>query len=250
MITSGMTTQQILHEFWKDYEEIICPRTFGWIRGHQKELQKYKSPSGWIMLPQVREVCTPGMNRYRNHIKILIDKKKNIMFTSTTYITLVDSRTGRNSVLLLPTKENKEYLISFDSHFIYRWSDLFLGRTGKFQDLVDEFMRTELKFKAGIMDELEEGPNSYIDLGEKRIGIGRYEKNKFSISTCLSEENVETWRKELNLGDNKNALEIYLEHKKGKEQKEEIKIPELPKTDKEKEIEAAWKEWEEIKRGN
>lgn len=247
MITSGMSTSEILKEFWKDYENTITPRLMGWIKGHSKEIKNKKQE--WVELKEPRLVKING-NIYRNAVKAKIQKNGEPAFIATSYIITTDSISGRNIIHLLPQDKHTKALISFDSHFFYRWADLFLGHNDTFQNLVDKFMKTGVGFSVKTTSDWKEyDPNFQVDLGFERIGIGRcnLDEGRFVVNTCVRKDIIEEWRNELNLPAAESYINIYTAHK-NKNKESRINIPELPKTDKEKEIEQAWKEWEEMRR--
>lgn len=216
----------------------------GWIRGHLKNKKQ-----DWVKLKEPRIVKING-NIYRNAVKARIQKNGEPAFIATSYIITTDSGSGRSIIHLLPTDKHSKALISFDSHFFYRWADLFLGHNDTFQNLVDEFMRSGVEFSVKTTSDWKEyDPNFQVDLGLERIGIGRcnLDEGRFIVTTCIRKDIIENWRKELNLPESESYINIYTAHK-NKNKEEKKAYVEIPKTDKEKEIEQAWKEWEEMKR--
>ena len=126
-----MKSEEILNEFWKEYKNIIRPRLLGWIRSNKKSIlkspERFKDSHGFVILKEPRQVKTDSGNTYRCKLRAKIGKDY-IEFITTTYSILLDSTTGRNKVIILPSAEDYNYLIMVDAHTLQRYNALVLKR--------------------------------------------------------------------------------------------------------------------------
>ena len=252
MITTRMKPAEILNEFWKDYKNIIRPRLLSWIRHNSKKFlkspSKFKDSNGFVILHDPHPVKTDSGNSYRCRLKVKITKDY-IEYIVTTYTVVLDSLSGKNRVLILPSSENYDYLIILDSHVLQRYNALVLKQPSlDFRALTDEFIRVGndfcLQYDPEVRSELG---NSYIEFGRDTYGIATYteETKAVEIRTFLLGSDLEVWREELNLPESSNPLEIYLKKKEKNKVFSEIIYPDTHSSDlKKRQISEAWEEYE------
>ena len=182
-----MKSEEILKEFWTEYNDIIRSRLLGWIRGHKKIIlkspERNKDCNGFVILQEPRQIKTERGNTYRCKLKAKIGKDY-IEFITTTYLILLDSLTGKNKVIILPSSRDHNYLISLDSHVIQRYNALILKRPDiDFKTLVDEFIKADNEFSLQYdKEEISTIANSYIEFGKDNYGIAIYNDNKSNKS--------------------------------------------------------------------
>lgn len=244
MINTFMTTSEILKEFWTDYNETIKSRLFGWIHGHAKKIKQVQKLNGgdWVKLKETRTVKVNG-NTYKCRVKVKMLKDGTAAFNSTTYLSTYDSQTGRRITYLLPAESDKKYLIAFDPHFFNRYNDLVLGQKSiKIDELIDEVLGRDFTFKISVDEDWRnKDTNFYVKLQDGVYGVGQcnLSENVFKVTSCVTAELLDEWKEE----NSDNPLEIYLKHKEGAKKKEvTIEVP-REKSQKELEIEQAWKEY-------
>lgn len=245
-----MKSEEILDEFWKEYENTIRYRLLGWIRGNKKLILKASSRSkdsnGFVLINEPRQVKTDKGNTYRCKLKAKITKDR-IEFITTTYTIVVDSITGKNRVIILPSAKDYNYLITLDSHTLQRFNALVLKQPSlDFKTLVDSFIRADNEFSLQY-DKDASGPiNSYLEFGNDNYGMASYtEQSKtVDIKTFLLGSDLREWQKELGLSEFM-PLEIYLQHKNRNKVFDSIVYPlSSQESEKDRQMREAWEEYE------
>jgi hypothetical protein len=246
-----MTSKEILNEFWKDYKDTIRPRLLGWIRANKKSILRapgrLKDSNGFVYIQEPRQIKTPTGNTYRSKLRAKIGKDY-IEFITTTYSIINDSSTGRPRVIILPSAENYNYLISIDSHTLQRYNALVLKRPDlDIRSLVDEFIRADNTFSLQYDQECtSKVANSYIEFGGDNFGISWYndETRTVDIKTFLLKQNLEKWQRELGISEFM-PLTIYLKHKESNKVFESIVYPDQNQESlKARQMREAWEEYE------
>lgn len=246
-----MKSEEILKEFWTEYNDIIRSRLLGWIRGHKKIIlkspERNKDCNGFVILQEPRQIKTERGNTYRCKLKAKIEKDY-IEFITTTYLILTDSMTGKNKVIILPSTTDYNYLISLDSHVLQRYNALVLKQPIiDFKTLVDEFIKSDNEFNLRY-DKEENSPiaNSYIEFGKDNFGIATYNDSikTVEIKTFILGENLREWQSELGIQEFR-PLEIYLKHKEKNKIFKSIIYPEQSQeSEKARQMREAWEEYE------
>ena len=250
MINTRMKSEEILNEFWKDYKNTIRPRLLGWIRGNKKSIikspDKFKDSNGYVILNTPRQVKIENGNTYRCKLKVKITKDY-IEFITTTYIIVLDSDTGKNKVIILPSAEDYNYLIILESHVLQRYNALILKKPDiDFKTLVDEFIKSDNNFYLQYDKESKNKINSYLDFGNDNYGMASYTENTktVDIKTFILGSDLKTWQKELNISEFM-PLEIYLKHKEGNKVFDTIVYPDISQeSEKDRQMREAWEEYE------
>lgn len=249
MITTRMKSEEILKEFWREYRDTIKPRILGWIGANKKSIvrspEKFKDSRGFVILPEPRQIKTDKGNTYRCKLRVRLNKNYT-EFITTTYTIILDSITGKNKVIVLPSAEDHNYLILLDSHTLQRYNALVLKRPDiDFTTLVDEFIKADNKFT--LQYDIESNSkiiNSYLEFGNDYYGISQYnEKTKtVDIRTFVLGSDLRKWQQELKL---KEFLphEIYQKHKEMNKIFESIIYPNI-NSEKERQMKEAWEEYE------
>ncbi len=254
MITTRMSSEEILAEFWKEYKDVIRPRILSWIRGNKKLIlrspEKFKDSRGFVMLKDPRQIKTDRGNTYKCKLRAKIGKDY-IEFITTTYTTIIDSYTGRSKVIILPSEENHDYLIIVNSHTLQRYNALILKRPEiDFKSLVDEFIKADNTFSLQYDKDCGSSlANSYLEFGNDNYGMAIYtDKTKtVEIKTFILGSDLREWQKELRIPEFA-PLDIYLKHKEGNKVFESIVYPDNPQeSEKEKQMREAWEEYEKHK---
>ena len=235
MITTRMKSTEILNEFWKDYKDTIRPRLLGWIKENKKLIlrspERFKDSMGFVHIQEPRQVKTSNGNTYRCKLRAKIGKNY-IEFITTTYSIINHSHTGRPVVIILPSAEDYNYLISIDSHTLQRYNALVLKRPElDFKTQVDEFIKSDYTFSLQYDKECKSTiANSYIEFGGNNFGIAWYidETKTVEIKTFILREDLEKWQRELGILEF-TPLEIYLKHKEKNKVFDSIVYPVNPK---------------------
>lgn len=250
MINTRMKPEEILNEFWKDYKDTIRPRLLGWIRGNKKSIikspERFKDSHGFVILNTPRQVKTDKGNMYRCKLKAKIGKDY-IEFITTTYTIVLDSITGKNKIIILPSAEDYNYLIMIDSHTLQRYNALVLKKPElDFKTLVDEFIRADNNFFLQYDKESKNKINSYLEFGNDTYGIASYTEDTktVDIKTFILGSDLRVWQEELRISEFM-PLDIYLKHKEGNKVFDSIVYPTTSQeSEKERQMREAWEEYE------
>lgn len=265
MITTRMKAEEISQEYIKDYTETLSPRNRRYAKFNKKSIlrvqrmkEKTANSPQWAKCKGVRRIKTIRNNSYRAILWVSFDGE-NVAIKSTTYMILNDSITGKKVVFLFPV-DQKSGLVKFSSTFFQEYSKYRQLKLESFEDLVDYFMSTEHSSGVNItlQDDLNPRYNCKITFGNNpdMMGFGgvyndnpqnessgnTYFFRHFSTYDILKKQAEE---KGLNSEEINNPLQLFNKLKFSDNERD----LELDKTlsDKQKEIEEAWKLYESSK---
>ena len=106
MIITKMPIKEILNEYWKDHDEEIKDRLFGFVRANKKlilRIQKTNKTKDWIPCKGVRRINTSRNNFYRIYLRVRFNGDTP-GYMSTTYMILNDSVSGHKVIYLMPAE--------------------------------------------------------------------------------------------------------------------------------------------------
>lgn len=250
MIITRTHSKESLKDFKKDYPEDIRPRCFGFVKSNRKLIlrsqklkeQKTKKES-WVLCKGVRKIKTSRGNHYRVIVRARFNKKGEPGIMTTVYLVLNDSLTGQKIVYLMPADEGDKGIISFSSKFFTEFNDKLGMECESFEESVDNFMKQDKSFTLYEVDTNNPRYNCQVDFGNGWAGFGSLYKETgiFKIRHFYTLQDLENEAKSRGIKET-NPIKVYIALRWGiKEDDEE----EQPKTDKQREIEEAWKEYYE-----
>ena len=243
MITTRMSVEEIIREFEKDKVELYA-RFKGFVLANKKSLlkiQKQKGKDYFVPCKGVRH-STINFNNYRACIGAnFISGRPNII--SVTYLLLNDSYTGRRIVYLMPAEKTDKGIITLAPSFFEDFNTKLGLNPESFTDSVDNYMKSSKKYT--IYEQSDTGDPRYncqVDLGNGWVGFGKLDSSKAMIKLrhfYTTQELIQEAEK--NGYPEKDPLKIFLKLRRGDEEKE-ISKEEL--SEKQREIDAAWEEFE------
>lgn len=186
MITTYHSTEEVLDEYRKDYQEVIRSRFFGYIESHKKKIkttQKIKEAStkeiAWVKCSGVRKINTSRGNSYRAILKGRFDSGRP-GFLSTTYLILNDGVTGMKVVYLMPAGNEDKGIIKISPKFFTEYSEAYELTYSDFESCVENFMRTDKYFTLYSTNK-PEYYNCQVDLGNDMVGFGNLNGSVFYL---------------------------------------------------------------------
>lgn len=245
MITTRMSVKEVFKEFEKD-KDLVYSRFNGFVHANKKSLlriQKQKGKDFWIPCKGVRHPII-NYNKYRGCIKVNFITPEKFSISSVTYLILNDSITGGRIVYLMPAEKSDTWLITMTPKFFEEFNQKQGYSPESFIESVDNFMKLSGSYE--VYENQESGDPRYncqIDLGNGWAGFGKMDRENLTIKIrhfyTLSELSDIATKEGYQETD---PLKIYLKFR-GKED-EEKEIPQKELSDKQREIEAAWAEFE------
>lgn len=244
MITTRMSNDEILSEFKKEKQEIY-DHFIKFISANKKlylKIQKQKGENYKIPCKGIRRTVI-NYNKYRGSIVVRMISQTKIELSSNIYLVLDDSTTGEKVVYLMPT-ENK-YLLKFTPKFFKEYSKEYKYNSDSFLECVDNYMKRETSYR--VEESNTENPkyNCLVYTGNGGVGFGRLDKksNTIKLKHFNLLEKLYKDAKEGNIEDLTNPLELFLNLRNVKNEETEKNLQQEI-TEKQKEIELAWKEFE------
>lgn len=249
MITTRMSNDEILKEFKKEKQEIY-DHFIKFISANKKlylKIQKQKGENYRIPCKGIRRMVI-NYNKYRGSITVRMINRDEIKLSSNVYLILNDSTTGEKVVYLMPT-ENK-YLIKFTPNFFKEYNKEFGYKSSSFTECVDNYMKTETSYC--IENKYDIGDlryNCIVFTKNGGVGFGKLDKesNTAKLRHFNLLEKLYKEAEENNIKDLSNPLELFLMLRNTYNEEEKI-IQQDNITEKQKEIELAWKEFENYDR--
>jgi hypothetical protein len=238
MIITTMTPREIMEEYERDYPE-IRRRLFSYLRSNDKALKARFKRTGEkkIIPPEPRSTVVNG-NRYRIWLRIDCCSSGFKSFEATVYQIIQDARTGKPRIWILSTPSDKgvQYVLEFKIDAIKK-----LCPGIPMKEAIDSFMK-RISNQYTLYQKSESSPYNFeASFGDGLIGFGLEEPGRFTFEKIYKTKEIEELGDSLGLDGNQDPMKIYnlwIESKN--------KVEEIPETlgDKEKEIELAWKEYE------
>ena len=239
-----MTPDEILKEYEKDYPEIRGRMRNYLLANNRAFAARYKRTKNPLIEPKEPRTTVVNGSRYRVSLKITCGKAGFERFEMTVYQVLSDARTGKMRVWLLstPNSTKKPFLLEFKTEFIKR---LYPGLPIK--EAIDSFMSQTMTYT------LYEKPESETykfeaSFGDKLVGFGNIDGSRYIFERVYTFKEIEDIGDSLGLDGDQDPINVYNLWVKSKEKPEELTVLEdlSEEERKRKEIELAWKEYENV----
>lgn len=187
-----MTSTEILREYQRDYQNYLRPK-FSSLASRNTHTLK-KSRGKWVCVKGEVTTKTPTGNIYGSRVRLMWDKKDGAGWSSVTYLSTSDSRTGKKVTYIF----SDDLPILLSSSFLH-----------ELRIPIPEFLGHGCTWTIMSGEDKNERYSSYIDFGEDfGAGIGGWENGVLVLRHL-----VRNWEED--------PVSEFLEARQRKEEEEE-----------------------------
>lgn len=173
MITTTMTAEEILKEYKADYEKCLRPKLSALATRKTHDLKVCKGR--WIPVKEEIKIKSTTGNNYEIKCKLRWDKRRGAGWSTVTYLSTSDSRTGKRVIYLL----SDTLPIKLSPSFVK-----------EIKTSVSEFLGHGTNWDILNGPDGDQRYSAYIDFGEDiGAGIGGWESGVFVLRHL-----VEKWK--------------------------------------------------------